>query len=65
MMKKTIYQAPHMEVVAFSVKHTFLAASPTVTTIEAGETGIGFGGGGSGPAVAPELDFDAADLFDE
>jgi len=64
-MKKTIYQAPHMEVVAFSVKHTFLAASPTITGVSAGDTGISFGGGGTVPAVAPELDFDAADLFDE
>lgn len=65
MMKKTIYQTPQMDVVAVSAKHTFLAASPTITGVSAGDTGISFGGGGSGPAVAPELDFDAADLFDE
>lgn len=54
-MKKKIYNKPTMEVVEIKATQQLLAGS--VKTID-GNAGIGFGGGGSGPALAPGMDLD-------
>ena len=49
-MKKN-YQKPSMKVI--KIQHQgIICTSGTVTNVESGDTGIGFGGGGSGPSRA-------------
>ena len=49
-MTKKYYQKPTMDVVKIQHQAHLLAGS--VTGVDGGDTGIGFGGGGSGPAHA-------------
>ena len=49
-MKKQTYQKPEMRVVLLQHQQTLLAGS--VDSVNSGDTGIGFGGGGNGPARA-------------
>ena len=49
-MKKQTYQKPAMQVVLLQHQQTLLAGS--VDSVNSGDTGIGFGGGDSGPARA-------------
>lgn len=52
-MIKNIYQKPAMQVVLLQHQQTLLAGS--VDSVNSGDTGIGFGGGGSGPARARQF----------
>jgi len=52
-MKKQTYQKPAMQVVLLQHQQTLLAGS--VDSVNSGDTGIGFGGGGSGPARARQF----------
>ena len=47
-MTRKYYQAPSMLVVSVSTQN--LLAGSEVTDVVSGDTGIGYGGGGSGPA---------------
>jgi hypothetical protein len=55
MIKKKIYDKPMMEVVNTKTTQQLLMGS--VTDID-GNADIGYGGGGSGPALAPGMDLD-------
>ena len=52
-MIKNIYQKPAMQVVMLQHQQTLLAGS--VDSVNSGDTGIRFGGGGSGPARARQF----------
>ncbi|MBQ8097137.1 MAG: hypothetical protein IJ533_00750 [Prevotella sp.] len=49
-MKKNDYQKPEIRVVKIQHKQHLLSGS--VNSVDGGDTGIGFGGGGTGPAKA-------------
>lgn len=53
-MKKQTYMKPDMRVLMLQHQHQLLAGS--VNNVEGGDSGIGFGGGGDGPARAPFFD---------
>jgi len=49
-MNKKAYQKPTMRIVR--IQHQQIICISNVSSVESGDTGIGFGGGGSGPAQA-------------
>jgi len=49
-MNKKAYQKPTMRVVR--IQHQQIICTSNVNTVISGDTGIGYGGGGSGPAHA-------------
>ena len=51
-MNKKEYQKPAMRIVRIQHKFQILAGSNPVSSVNSGDTGIGYGGGGSGPAHA-------------
>ena len=53
-MNKKDYQKPAMRVVLLQHQQHLLAGSD-VTNVNSGDTGIGYGGGGSGPARARQF----------
>jgi len=60
-MNKKDYQQPALRVVKLQQQHSLLLET-SITTINGGDTGIGFGGGGTGPALAPELGGDLTEM---
>ena len=50
-MKKKDYQQPEMRVV--KIQHQYQLLANSVTDVDSGDTGIGFGGGGSSGGRAP------------
>ena len=50
-MNKKDYQKPAMRVVKIAMT-SIICTSGNVTDVDGGDTGIGYGGGGSGPAHA-------------
>jgi len=50
-MNKKEYEKPAMRVVKIAMT-SIICTSGNVTDVDGGDTGIGFGGGGSGPAHA-------------
>jgi hypothetical protein len=50
-MIKKDYQKPTMNVVL--LQHRTMLLSGSITDVNSGDTGIGYGGGGNGPARAP------------
>ena len=48
---KRVYQKPVLRVVKIQQTHIICASDP-VRSVDGGDTGIGYGGGGSGPARA-------------
>ncbi len=53
-MKKKVYQHPMMHIVMIQ-QAQLLSGSGKVSDVK-GNSGLGYGGGGSGPAVAPEYE---------
>ncbi|MBR1712349.1 MAG: hypothetical protein IJ722_02955 [Alloprevotella sp.] len=49
-MKKQIYQKPAMRIV--KLQHSQMLCTSGITDVNGGDTGIGYGGGGNGPARA-------------
>ena len=50
-MNKQAYQKPALRVVKIQ-QTSIICTSVTVGSVDSGDTGIGYGGGGSGPARA-------------